>query len=366
MKRTFLLLITAAITFISCHQGNTGAASADGDTVPMHYASNLLIVDYPEYTEVAIRNPWDTTKVLHRYILCSGQSVPDGVEGTVVRVPLQKAAVFTSVHCALLQEMGVAGAIGGVCDLDYIHIPYIQDGVKAGRIANLGSGMDPSIEHTMDLQPDALMPSPFENSGGYGRLEQLGIPIIECADYMEPGPLARAEWMRFYGRLFGVAEIADSLFSRVESRYIELREKAASASTRPRLLCEKPNNGHWYLPGGESTMGQMYRDAAADYIFSDIPGAGSTAMSLELVLDKATKADIWLLKNHGAIMRRQIMEDTPLLRRISVPMWLCDTQSSGFYEETPFHPERLLENLVQILHPELGITTGKSYFCPLE
>lgn len=48
--------------------------------------------------------------------------------------------------------------------------------------------------------------SPFENSGGYGRVEKLNIPIIECADYMETSALGRAEWMRFYGLLFGEAQ----------------------------------------------------------------------------------------------------------------------------------------------------------------
>ena len=31
-------------------------------------------------------------------------------------------------------------------------------------------------------------------------------------------------------------------------------------------------------------------------------------------------------------------------------------------EETPFHPERLLENLIAILHPELGIKPENEYF----
>lgn len=45
-------------------------------------------------------------------------------------------------------------------------------------------------------------PFAFENSGGYGKLDKLHIPIIEAADYMESSPLGRAEWMKFYGMLF--------------------------------------------------------------------------------------------------------------------------------------------------------------------
>ena len=71
--------------------------------------------------------------------------------------------------------------------------------------------MNPDMERIIDLHPDAILLSPFENSGGYGRIEKLDIPIIECADYMETSALGRAEWMRFYGLLFGVAPQADSL-----------------------------------------------------------------------------------------------------------------------------------------------------------
>ena len=78
----------------------------------------------------------------------------------------------------------------------------------------------------MELKPDAIMVSPFEETG-YGQLEKLGIPLLECADYMETSPLARAEWMRFYGRLFGVGSNADTLFQQVKANYMQLCETAA-------------------------------------------------------------------------------------------------------------------------------------------
>ena len=226
--------------------------------------------------------------------------------------------------------------------------------------------MEPNLERIMDLQPDAIMLSPFENSGGYGRLERMGIPLIECAEYMEGTPLARAEWIRFYGRLFGKAELVDSLFGQVERSYLELREKASHTAQKPRLICETPQSGYWYVPGGNSTMGIMYRDAGADYLFHDIEGSGSTALSIERVLDRALTAQVWLIKHHGPQSREQIVQDVPALRNIPAKIWLCDTFSSGFYEQTPFHPDVLLRNLIQILHPELGVDVKKAYFCPLE
>ena len=107
----------------------------------MRYARNLTIVEYPQYTQVTIRNPWDTTQVLNSYTLVKEKQ---GLKGEVV-VPLKKAAVFTSVHCSLLMELGCQECIGGICELEYIHIPYVHKGVEEGRIIDIGNGMEPNL-----------------------------------------------------------------------------------------------------------------------------------------------------------------------------------------------------------------------------
>ena len=115
---------------------------------------------------------------------------------------------------------------------------------------NAGDAMNPDIEKIIDFHPDAILLSPFENGGGYGRIEKLGVPIIECADYMETSPLGRAEWMRFFGLLFGRQQQADSLFYRVRNEYIRLKGLVGKLNRRPTLISELKNGSAWYVPGG--------------------------------------------------------------------------------------------------------------------
>ena len=180
----------AVLLFSACGRGSKTASflGEGGDTLDLKYAENLKIVSYDDYRVATLRNPWDTLEILHTYVLVGrDEPLPDSLpQGTVVRVPLQKAVIYSSVHCGLMEELGALSAVGGVCDLRYIDLPYVKEGCRTGRIADLGSGMNPDIEKLMALHPDAVMLSPFENSGGYGRLGKLDIPIIECADYMEP------------------------------------------------------------------------------------------------------------------------------------------------------------------------------------
>ena len=100
-----------------------------GDTVRMKYSSLLQIVKHADYTVVTIRNPWDTLKVLHTYLLADREKpLPEHLpEGTVVRTPLQKSVIYSSVHCSLWSELDELKGIGGVCGLEYIKLPQIQE-----------------------------------------------------------------------------------------------------------------------------------------------------------------------------------------------------------------------------------------------
>ena len=179
----------------SCGRQAAGP-QGDGDTVAFKYASLLQVVKYDGYTLVDIRNPWKPGKLLHRYVLvprtpvpshlappsCATTPVASASGPTVIEVPIQRAAVFTTVHCALLTELGLGDRIVAVADAKYIKVPFVQQQVKSGRIADCGNGMDPVVEKIMDVKPEVIMLSPFENSGGYGKTEEIGIPLIECAE----------------------------------------------------------------------------------------------------------------------------------------------------------------------------------------
>lgn len=344
---------------LGCRRDQGGHVPQQGDTIPMAYAANLLMVERGGDIDVTMKDPWHEGRILAHYLL-TADTTREGKD--VIHVPLRRAAVFSSVHCALFHELGALSSVRGVCDLQYNPLPYIHSGVESGRISHLGNSVEPNLERLIDMMPDAILRSPYEQNGGYGKLGKLNIPLVECADYMEVSALARAEWIRFYGRLVGKAELADSIFQGVASRYQQLKQQAGHSSQRPRLICEAPYNGQWFMPAGGSPMGQMYADAGADYLFSDIPGTGSAPLSIEHVLERALGSEIWLVKTYGLQSKAQLVADTPLLRGIRAQVWTCDPYEMKFYEETPFHPDLLLENLVALLHPQLGISPVREYF----
>ena len=355
--------------FSACKGGQISSVQAEGDTVTFKYATLLSVVRYDGYVVASLQNPWKEGMTLHRYVLIpssassadfeSAETLAKANGSTIIRTPLTRSTIFTTVHCAMLMSLGKEDCISGVADLKYIKIPWIQEQVKKGKIADVGDGLSPVVEKIIDQRPDAIFLSPFENSGGYGKLEEIDIPLVECAEYMEKTPLGRAEWLRFYGILFGCEEKADSLFHVVDSNYNALKALAQNHVIRPTTLLDKVTGSVWYVPGGQSTIGQMIQDAGGDYPWAKDEHSGSVSLPFEAVLEKAGEADVWLFRyssDHDITYAELSAEhhgydQFSAFRQKNV--YGCDVERSPFYEESPFRPDWLLNDFIHILHPEI-------------
>ena len=439
--------LLALLVLTACQGGKTTAGEAEeGDTLKMKYAKLLTIVKYGEkgtasldkdaedaeyqYAEVNVANPWKAGTLLHRYIL-----IPKGEEGDktvtrlalqrtsgmgcttdTVRTPVERSAVFIAPHCQLMYELGCQQAIRGVCDLNYINIPDVRKrAASAGKassgnassenassgnasaqnsIVDCGSSMAPYIERIIALKPEAILVSPFENSGGYGKLDKLHIPIIEAADYMESSPLGRAEWMKFYGMLFGKdknisttvagkalttvagkaseatlpasCELkADSLFAKIEKEYLKLKAEAGKLPKGLSILTERKTGNVWYVPGGQSTIGILLKDANARYIFSDDQHSGSLPMSPEQILAKGSQVDVWAFKYFGGapLSQVQLLQEYDGYKALAAfsrgNIYQVDTSTVPYFELTSFHPELLLREFIILAH---GSRFGKLKF----
>lgn len=365
-------LLCMACLLASCQPRR--AASADGlqDTVLFRHATLLRIVHYPGYTVAEVKNPWHPQRLLHRYLLVDrNDSLPhDMPPGTVLRTPLRRMTVAISAHCALLRELHAADAIGGVCDAQYMVAPWVHQAVAQGSIQDMGSSLNSDVEKLLASGCDAILLSPYDQCN-YGAVEKTRIPILECADYMENSPLARAEWMRFYGRLVGRAALADSIFLAIEEKYNAIKALAQAQPDRPTLFADLMTGSTWYQPGGRSTMGRLYADAGAHYLWDDNPQSGSVPLNYESVLHRAADADIWVIKygapqdfTYASLIREQTGYAHFRAHR-QRHVWGCNLFRTPFYEDGAFHPERILSDLVRIVHPTVLPDGALHFYTPL-
>lgn len=319
------------------------------------YATLLTVVRYDDHTHIEIHSPWKAGRLLRQYDIAQ---------------PVRRAVVSTTAHCQLLCWLGAERSIAGVCDARYIQTPQVAMGIRRGSVADCGNSMAPATERIAEIGADAIIVSPFEQSGGYGQLEQLGIPIIEAADYMEPSPLARAEWMRLYGIIFGCERQADSLFHVLDSTYTALKKLAIKQPEGRCIVTERKTGSVWYCPGGRSTVGTLIGDAHGRYPWADDRHSGSLTLSPEEVIDHASHADVWMMTYAGQPPTRRSLADeyhgyTLLGAFAHGEIYGCDTERTHYFEEVPFRPDYLLRDYIQIAHPGLNLG-GLRYYHRIE
>ena len=328
------------------------------------YAERISMVEHPEgWYEARILNPWDTTRLLQTIVMIPKDvhELPNKLpkDATIVRIPLEKSLVQSTVHIGLIEELCGGMAIKGVSDVNFIKSKEIKRRLEEGSVVDCGQWLNPDLEKILQLQPDAIFVSPYQDGGNYGRITELNLPIIYVADYMENEPLGRAEWIKYYGLLFGKTNEADSIFSRVENKYNQYKKAAAEATEitgRKKVLLDNPHGEIWYVPSAGSANDNFIRDAGGINPF----GYGSlnqfSALNPEKVLAEAHDADVWIIRWNTIypLTKGLLKKELPIADRFKAfkdnCVWGCNTNETTYYEESPFHPENVLEDLYHILH----------------
>lgn len=366
MFRPIRLFIAAALALMiaAC----TSTLPEGGE---LRYARWLTMGD----STATVLNPWRSGEVLHSYPLpLAGEAY-------------SRAVSATSLHAYLAYRLGALDRLAGVMDADYIVAPELKAAI--GSSMDMGSSQSPNLERIKAAGSDLIFASPFENAG-YGPLETLGIPIVECADYMEDSPLGRAEWMRFYGRLLGRAEKADSLFAAEEEAYATLCSLRRVAEPQPQiapqaspqlpaLLLGKRSGQAWYVPGGQSYLGRLLDDADTQYVFADEATTGSVPLDFETVYSRAKDADLWLITYAApsgadgtfapftyAALAAEDERYAQFRPFRDHHVWACNTLEVPYYDALPWSPSTLLRDVILIAHPDRFPGEKPRFFRPLE
>jgi len=325
------------------------------------YSKCFRITRFKDCTQLIVRNPWDSSKVLDSYVLVDrNKKLPVHLpEGIVVRIPVERVAFCSSVHAGMWNQLGKLQLTVGVCEPEYFSMPVIKEGLKAGRIADLGMATSINIEKLIACSPEILVVSPFENTKRT-EFEKVQLVVVKDASYMEESPLGRAEWIKFEASFTGKDKQADSIFTKIEKNYLEICRKVANTVNRPTVFTEKKFGDIWYVAGGKSYMGRFLEDAGACYLWKDLKQSGSMPFSFEKVYAKAVKADYWLLKYNDAhrdMTYENLKNEYPLYVNFNAyrqkHIFAINTAKTPFYEAGPMEPDRVLADLVYIFHPEV-------------
>ncbi|MFC6096595.1 ABC transporter substrate-binding protein [Flavobacterium qiangtangense] len=357
----FLFLIFA----VSCkkNEGNQAVSNQKIEN-SIQYAKGLEIYKYDGYSVVKVSHPWPEAEKGFSYVLHKKDvTVPDSLKNyTQIQVPIKSIVVTSTTHIPSLETLGVENTLLGFPNTNYVSSEKTRALIDAKKVKEIGTNQSLNTEVLIDLAPDVIVGFSIDNNNKtYSNLEQNGQKIIYNGDWTEQTPLGKAEWIKFFGALYGLEEKADAEFKTIEKEYNDALALAEKTTSKPTVFSGAIYQDKWYLPGGKSWASLFIKDANATYLWATTPETGSLSLSFETVLERAENADFWIGPAQFTTLKE--MTDTnpnykffKAYKNGNVYSFSSKKGKTGgvlYYELAPNRPDLILKDLIKIMHPEI-------------
>lgn len=357
-------MVVAIVMMVGCGSSPSSsapshAASAMQDSP--RYAKGFTIEEHPDYTVLSVINPWENNRLYARYYLCKDSSAVCPADGQKVHIPIRRLALGSNTQFEFVRLLGATETVVGVCDVKRIYSPWVLSRLADGKAVDLGDPFQMNHERLLMLQPQMVMMSGYGSVDEYSkRVAQIGLAVVFNNEWMETSLLARAEWIKFVAHFFDRKVAGDSLFAAIEERYHAVKSHVKQAAKQPKILSGDNFRGTWYMPGGESFMGNLFKEIGANYVFASDKSRGSIPTDYESVFVHFSDADVWVGANAHSLDELEKSNERnrlfkPFRQKTVYNYYNRSTLSGGsdFWESGVANPDILLADFVKVVHPDL-------------
>ena len=258
--------------------------------------------------------------------------------------------------------LGVENTLVGFPNPDYISSEKTRKRIESGKVREVGKNENLNTEVLIDLAPDVIVSFSLSNSNPtLDNIQKSGLAVMFNGDWTEQSPLGKAEWIKFFGALYGLDAKANTLFSEIEKEYKSTLILVGKATHKPTVLSGAMVQDQWYVPQGESWASLFLKDAKSNYLWAGSKGTGSLALTLETVLEKAQEAEFWIAPGDFSSLK-EMNDSNPHYKEFAsfknkkVYSYAINKGAKGgirYFEWSPTRPDWVLKDLIKIFHPEL-------------
>ena len=382
MKNPFFILILF-LSVLNCKEhkeSNNSSIPVENEKVSVTYATGFSITEYTNYSILEIKNPWPKAEKSYRYALIPKENAmkitlnSNDFDG-IISIPVEKIVVTSTTHIPALELLEVEQTLVGFPGTDYISSEKTRTLIDRKLVRELGKNEGINTEVLLELRPDVVIGFGIDgNNKTFETIRKSGIPVIYNGDWVETSPLAKAEWIKFFGALYSKEKEADSIFKHIETNYLEAKKIAANVVNRPSVLSGAMHKDMWYLPSGTSSEAQLLKDANANYLWADTNEKGSLSLNFETVFEKAKDADIWISPSYYSSLEaiekaNEHYKKFKAFQTKNIYSFVNKTGQTGgvlYFELGMARPDLVLKDLVKICHPELLIDYEPYFFKRLD
>lgn len=335
------------ILLIACQHQDNSSNQNNTNLSENKYAKHFRIIHYSDSTCVQVINYYQNAK---------NETLSYNLQ--TLKTPIKRAILLSSTYIGFFDALNELSSIVGIAGVNRVYNPELNERIKEGKISEVGYDQNILYEKIVSLKPDIVFAYAIgkKDMPYINKVRSLGIPVVYTAEYLEPHPLGRAEWIKFFAAFFDKAHLADTIFSKIEQEYLNIKSKATHRETKPLVLLNTPFEGVWYLPGTSSYIVQLINDAGGKYIFDTLQSKDIYPMNIEWVIHNAQNADVWL--NTGLYTKKEDLQNESFklikaYRNNNIFNHIKTTEHNGsskFWEQGVVEPHIILEDLYNILH----------------
>lgn len=345
MKKIYLLALLI-LTLLSCSEVTTSVGKSEVLYSP-RYASRFELLSRGDSVILRVKNPWQGA---------SGETFDYFISGDARRI-----ICMSSSHIAFLDELQESDRIVGVSGVDFLY----SDTHK--NKADVGFDRAIKYEMIMGLKSDLMTVYEVagENSAQTEKLKQLGMNVVQIADYLEEDPLGRAEWIVAFGAMVGKQKEAIEAFDSIESRYKKALQLTKKQSVK--VMLNSPYKDVWYMPGDSSYMIRLISDAGGEYLGKGVKESKSRPISVETAYAMLLQADVWLNPSAHIKTKEQLKSENLRFKEVKAEVFSnvkrnTEAGGSDFWESGVVKPDIILRDLQKIFSSKGKVETDSLYY----
>lgn len=369
MKRNLLppLFLLFLILLSNCKEQTKSYEELLSPLYTPEYATGFAIFSIEGYQSTIIRitNPWQGASgvVMDSFIQRGEEQPPVGFKGQVIKSNAMRLVALSTTNIGMLEHLKREQRVVAVSGLQYVFNEWITD--PKNGVKDFGEQIP--YESLASLRPDVVFCYGVADGQQMmtDKLEELGIPYIYSAAYLEGDVLGKSEWIVMFAEIEDIREEGIALFQEIEKNYQEAKALTADIPplNRPKVMLNTPFNDAWVLPPNKSSTTTLIRDAGAEPFYGKKEVGDVTQIGMEEAFTMLQEADFWIGLGHTT---KKFSELPPALRVHASKMRPVQLNQlynnnaittpgggSAYYQEGIVRPDLILRDLIEIFHPEL-------------
>jgi iron complex transport system substrate-binding protein len=371
----FAIACAAALAFAGCVTPDTaddlGGNEGPWLPIPLKRASHFQLWQRGRDRAALVLGPGGDLDTIGRFLITDGEApsrMPWGGGYAVLPATDPRAVILSTTSVPFVDALNAVGNILACAWSERSRSPAFHEALTAGRLVAVTQSTEARREQLIALSPDLVLDHPFGHTLPPKDLAGTWVPVCE---YLEEHPLARTEWIRFFGVLFGQEKRADSAYSVIERRYERMVATVVPSTERPKVFFGSAWQGAWSVPSGNSYMARLIDDAGADYLYAEHSSMGNLDLHVETVMADAHRADHWGMIVEVPDLRslRQLPGLEERLSRAPVMaqghLFVANSAEADLFGSALLEPDVALADLIAIFHPELLPEHAPVYYRPL-